>query len=249
MKLDIEYTDDAESQYVKCALVGFAGSGKTRSASTLPGRTLVISAEAGTRSLADFHIAYVNINSDKIKNSDGTVIHKPLSARERITKLGSILKYLRESNDYDNIYIDSITEISEQVLECVQIEFPDRKDSFPMWGEYGKRMRSIIKQFRDLQGYNVFMTCLAEYDQDENKRRFISCDVMGKIGKQLPQFFDEVLYTYVNAENEFRYFTKKTETGVAKDRSGKLDADMPADLGLVMLKINEKKKPKEKEKK
>jgi len=246
MKLDIEYTDDADSQSVKCLLVGFPGSGKTYSAVNLPGKTLIISAEAGTRSLADHHLAYININVEKVKNSDGTVTYKPLAARERIAKLGMVLKSLRESKEFDNVYIDSITEISEQVLECVQIEFPDRKDSFPMWGEYGKRMRSIIKQFRDLQGYNVFITCLAEYDQDENKRRFISCDVMGKIGKQLPQFFDEVLYTYVNAENEYRYFTKKTETGVAKDRSGKLDADMPADLGVVMLKINEKKQKKEK---
>lgn len=250
MKLDIEFTDDAANQNLKALLVGFSGAGKTYAASRLPGRTLVISAEGGLLSLKPFKIASIDITTklrtdakgNAVIGEDGKPVRDPLDYPQRIEKLGSILKMLREKKEYDNIFLDSITEIAECVVACVQKEFPDRKDSLPMWGEYAKRMKSIVKSFRDLPGYNVFMTCLAEYDKDENNRRFIGCDVVGKAGRQLPQFFDEVFYVYRNAEGQHRFFTKKIDTNVSKDRSGKLDEDMPADLGIAMIKIFEKEK-------
>jgi hypothetical protein len=246
MKLDIEYTNDASNQSIKALLVGFPGSGKTYQASKLPPKTLVISCEAGTLSLQDYKIPMINLNYNKVKKNDGTVVLEHLDAAGRLNKLGQIFNELKTKKEFDNIFLDSLTEVAETVLTVVQNEFPDRKDSFPMWGEYAKRMRRIVKSFRDLDGYNVFMTCLAEVDKDENNRRFIGCDVPGKIGKQLPQFFDEVLYLYMSPEGEHRFHTKKIDTNVSKDRSGKLDADMPADLGTVMIKIFEKQKKEEK---
>lgn len=238
-KIKIQNTNDAVNPKVKCIIYGEAGTGKTTLAGTLPGKTLILSAEAGLLSLRGKSIDYVNINT----SDDGSAIVEPSA---RINRLGAVFQMLRSETVYDNIFLDSITEIAEIMVASVQKEFPDRKDSFPMWGEYGKRMRSIVKSFRDLADYNVFMTCLSETDKDENARRFTACDVPGKIGKQLPQFFDEVFYSYVTPEGDYMLYTKKTETNQCKDRSGKLDAIMPADLGAVMLRIFEKK---EKEKK
>lgn len=254
MKLDLQYTDTASNNSAKILIYAPSGQGKTHTASTLAGKTLVISLEAGHLTLRPFHIPMYNLNSKPLvdeKNKPvlgptGIPLTTPLEPSERLEKLGAIYKSLKEKKEYDNIFIDSITELSECVLSIVQKEFPDRKDSFPMWGEYGKRMRSIIKSFRDLEGYNVIMTCLSEVDKDENNRRFMACDVAGKIGKQLPQFFDEVFYVYRNPEGDYRFYTKKTDTNVSKDRSGKLDEDIPADLGAAMLKIFENKKEEKK---
>lgn len=234
-KLKITSTDDAANENIKALLFGFAGSGKTYSAASLPGKTLIISCEGGLLGLRGKNIPVFDLAID----DEG----KPIADYAlRIRRLGEVFTYLNTTKEYDNVFLDSMTEIAEMLVVIVQKEFPDRKDSFPMWAEYGKRMRAIVKNFRDLKGYNVFMTCLAETDTDENKRRFLACDMPGKIGKQLPQFFDEVLYVYRNAEGEHRYFTKRTDTNISKDRSGKLDDDMPADLGLVMLKIFDKDK-------
>lgn len=235
-KIKIQNTNDAVNPCVKALIYGESGTGKTSLAGTLPGKTLVISAEAGLLSLRGKNIDYVNLNTD----DEGKTL---LTPQEKIDRLVAVYKYLVATKVYDNVFLDSITEIAEMQVAVVQAEFPDRKDSFPMWGEYGKRMRAIVKRFRDLEGYNVYMTCLAELDKDENMRRFWSCDVPGKIGKQLPQFFDEVLMTFVQ-DGEYKLQTKKLETNMCKDRSGKLDAVEPADLGVLMLKIFDK--PKEK---
>lgn len=241
-KPKIKNTKDTTGQRSKCLIYGDSGSGKTTLAGTLPSKTLIISAEAGLLSLAGKDIDYINLNVD----DDGVTIKEP---NMRLARLGKIFEMLSTDKPvYENVFLDSLTEIAECVISAVQLEFPDRKDSFPMWGEYAKRMRKIVKAFRDLENYNVFMTCLSDIDKDENNKRFVACDVPGKIGKQLPQFFDEVFYIYVTPEGERMLITQKTETLVCKDRSGKLDARMPADLGAVMLKMFERPQIKKGEK-
>jgi hypothetical protein len=234
----IQNTAKLNYGHIKSTITAFSGAGKTTLAGTIPGRVIVISGEGGLLPLMGKNIPYLDIS----KNDKGEVLTSPAA---RIARLSDIFKWLhagcpddkgKPTNAYDTIFLDSLTEISELLVAKLNADFPDRKDSFPMWGEYGKVMRSIVKNFRDLP-YNVFMTVLAEPDKDDTGKRFIGMDVSGSIGKKLGQYFDLVLYLHVDAEGNRSLITRSTDTIQCKDRSGKLDPKEPADLGLIMSKI------------
>ncbi len=222
-------TKASQHQRLKALIYGESGSGKTTLARTLGAKTLVISAEGGLLSVKGADIDYIDLALD----DEGQPI---VDARARLGRLSETFKWLHLGQDYRNVFVDSLTEIGEIMTESLNKEFPDRKDSFPMWGEYSKRMRSIVKGFRDLP-YNVFMTCVSEADKDDNNRRFQGFMLQGSISKKLPQYFDEVFYLYVNEEKKRSLITAKSESLLCKDRSNRLEPQEPADLSVIAGKI------------
>lgn len=227
-------TKDSPSQKVKALISGFSGSGKTTLAKTLPGKTILISAEAGLLCLKGSDIDYVDISVD----DKGTVLN---DSGQRLQRLKDVFSWLHTGTEYKNVFVDGITEISEVLIDELNKQFPDRKDTFPMWGEYSKKMRAIIKNFRDLP-YNVFITVVSEVDKDENNKRFAGFQVSGSISKKLPQYFDEVFYISIDAEKKRSLITQATDSIIAKDRSNKLDPVEDCDLSKIMAKINKKEK-------
>lgn len=232
-------TRDQEHQKIKCLIGGPSGAGKTTLSGTIDGKTLVISAESGLMSVAHKELDYIDLSRDDA----GNVLTDPAM---RIKRLEEIFKYLhlgcpgedgKATWRYKNVFLDSLTEVSEVLVQKYQKEFPDRKDTFPMWGEYGKAMRAIVKNFRDLP-YNVYMSAITEFDKDDNNKRFLSFCVSGSISNKLPQYFDEVFVLHVNAEGVRSLITRATDTLIhCKDRSGRLAPQEPADLGAIARKI------------
>lgn len=236
-------TKDSLQQKVKALILGPSGSGKTSLAKTLSGKSIVISAEAGLLCLKGADLDYIDITT----NDKGDVLTTSLA---RLQRLMHVFEWLHAGQDYKNVYVDGLTEISEILVEELNRQFPDRKDSFPMWGEYNKKMRSVIKNFRDLP-YNVFITTVTKIDKDENNRRITTFQVAGSIAEKLPQYFDEVFYVHVDENKKRHLVTSLSDTIPAKDRSGRLAPLEEADLSLIMDKINKKQQPiteKEKEK-
>lgn len=225
---------------LKAIVYGKPGVGKTTLASTLPGRTLIISAESGLLSIARFDLPVFDITID---DSGSSV---PIS--KRYDRLSEVFKYL-ETDDaiklYDNIFIDSLTEISQNLSEKLQAEFTDNKDTIKMWGEYAKRMKAMIKAFRDLPYYNVIFSALEKEDQDEFKRKSIKINVQGSISGDIPAFFDEVFYyTIIDAEDGSSrrvLITQPNSKVVAKDRSGKLELVEEPNLSHIFNKIKQPK--------
>lgn len=235
-------TSNQEHQKIKALIGGPSGAGKTTLAGTLNGKTLIVSAESGLMSVADKEIDFIDLS----RNDKDEVITEPA---QRIARLSEVFKYLHAgcpSEDgkatwkYKNVFLDSLTEISELLVAKLNKDFPDRKDSFPMWGEYGKIMRSIVKNFRDLP-YNVWMSVITEVDKDENNKRYVSFKVAGSIADQLPQYFDEVFQVHVDAEGKRSLITRASDVLIhCKDRSRKLLPIEVADLGEVVRKIETK---------
>lgn len=225
-------TKDSPQQKVKALLAGPSGSGKTTLAKTLTGKTILISAEAGLLCLKGSDIDYIDIST----NDKGEVLNTPA---ERLRRLADVFAWLHQGQEYKNVFVDGITEISELFVEELNKQFPNRADAFPMWGEYAKKMRSVIKNFRDLP-YNVFLTAVSEVDKDENNKRFMGFQVAGSISKKLPQYFDEVFFVHVNAEGKRTLVTQATDTIIAKDRSNKLNAVEEPNLAEILAKINKK---------
>jgi hypothetical protein len=117
-------------------------------------------------------------------------------------------------------------------------KFPDRKDSFVLYGENLKRTRDAVKSFRDIPKYNMIMTCLSQFEKDENGRRFAGFQMAGRIADELPQYFDEVFYVNVAKDGARSLLTSATDTNpFPKDRSRRLAPQEAADLTLIWQKI------------
>lgn len=231
-------TDQVGDSSLKILVYGESGAGKTTLAGTIKEPTLIISAEAGLLSLKGKKIDVIDLSLD----DEGKVIPQ----ENRIVRLSEVYKYLltdEAKKKYKWIFVDSLTEISQNLMAALYKEFPERKDTLPMYGENSKRMRSIVKTFRDLPFYNVVITALSMVDKDENNQRYTGINIVGKLSDSLPAFFDEVFYLHVDKETSERVLvTEKSDKLVCKDRSGKLDKFEKPDLSQIASKILGEKK-------
>ena len=129
---------------------------------------MIISAEAGLLCLSDKQIDVIDISRD----DEGRLIPK----ESRIDRLGEAYKYIlsdEAKKKYKWIFIDSLTEISQCLMDKLSVEYPEKSQSLVMYGENAKRMRSLVKSFRDIAEYNIVMTALSQNEKDENNQRFI----------------------------------------------------------------------------
>jgi phage nucleotide-binding protein len=228
-------TKNIHQERLKILIFGKSGAGKTTLAGTIEEPTLIISAESGLLSLADKECDVIELNTD----DEG----KLLPREKRIDRLMDIYKFLNNSeNKYKWIFIDSLTEIGQNLIEKLNVKYPTPDKKLMMWGEYSQEIRGIIKAFRDLPNYNVVFTCLAVEDRDENGRLEIGVDLAGKISQQVPQYFDEVLYLHIKKLNEtedvHQLLCRPVEVvPLVKDRSGKLSKIEKPNLKLIADKI------------
>lgn len=222
---------------LKFLIIGESGAGKTSLALTIDEPTIIISAEAGLLPLRGKSIDVIDITTDDAGNL--------LPKESRIARLGEAYKYLLTDTareKYRWVFIDSLTEISQNLVEQLQQEFPERKDSLVLYGENAKRLRALIKSFRDLPGYNVIFTALSATEKDENNRRFTGVSVVGSMADKMPAFFDEVLYLHAEKDEETGatkrvLVTEKSDRLMAKDRSGLLSKFEPANIKQIVNKI------------
>lgn len=241
----VQSTKDISQNRLKILIYGQAGVGKTSLAATLNEKVLIISAEAGLLSLAGHDIDTIDLTLD----DNGEQIEK----EKRAQRLGEVFGYVCEEETrkkYDWLFLDSLTEISQNMIEALALVYTDPKDTIKMWGDYNKKARALIKNFRDLPYYNVAFTALEAVDKDENNRRYIRPDMQGGIGKQLCGFFDEVLYMYIDDTTDTSQravATQPRENVQAKDRSGCLNALEKPDLQVIVDKIRAGKTKTKKE--
>jgi hypothetical protein len=237
----VNLKDASAASPIKMLVFGSSGIGKTSLAKTTGEPTLVISAEAGLLSIAGADVDVFDISKD----SSGALLEKD----KRIARLGEVYKHLltaEAQNRWKWIIVDSITEISQNMVEKLQVEFPDAKDTLRLYGENAKLMRALIKSFRDLPHYNVVFTALSEDDKDESNKRYIGISMVGKMSQQIAGYLDEVLFYFIrkdDAGNETRLLlTQPVEGIIAKDRSGKLSKFEEPNLAAIAKKITVSKK-------
>lgn len=220
---------------LKIILSGVSGSGKTTAVKSLKDagfNPLIISFESGLLSIAGADIDYI----DGTKDDNGAIIPKEL----RVNRLSEAYKFIlsdEAKKKYDTIFVDSLTEISQCMFDFLRKEYPERKDNLVLYGDLGQKMRDAIKAFRDVPHYHVVKTCLTKIEKDENAKRYMGFDLIGSISDKLPQFYDEVIYIRVKDDGTREYVCNPTDSVIAKDRSGKLSATEPADLGAIFHKI------------
>lgn len=217
---------------IKIVVAGESGNGKTYLAKSITEKVLIVSAEGGLRAVAGSNIDYMDITVD----DDNKLVPK----EKRFSKIPEIYAYLCKPEtqaNYGWVFIDSLTEIGQNLYEELSLKFPDRKDALVLWSEYASRMRGMIKSFRDLPHYNVVFTVLCVTDKDQDGKRMKVIDLNGSISEKLPQFFDEVFYLNVQDRVRTLITDKTAALGFTKDRSGTLELQEPADLMKIAGKI------------
>lgn len=213
-------TNQVTSHGVKILTYGLSGAGKTGAISTLPA-PVVASAESGLMPLRKMNIRFAEIK---------TLLD--------IIEFYMWCKSSHEATQYASIAIDSLSEIAEVVLAN---ELKLVKDPRQAYGEIITKMTSLVRDFRDLPGKNVYMSAKAEFTKDDQGRMFWLPMMPGnKLGQQLPYFFDEVFYMHTQEWEGKKYHLVQTHQSgqiVAKDRSGALQPVELADLGMLINKI------------
>lgn len=215
-------------------MLGFHFNTETRTWEPVPGyvpeKVCVLSAEGGLLAVRDL------LKKGLVEGFEVENIHDFQTAFDALTHDPAFIER------YQWVFIDSLTEISGRCEEAMAEKYPDRSQSFAMWGEYAKTMNRLVKGFRDLRNFNVVFTCLETVEKDETGKRYKAPAVYGRdLKEKLPSYFDEVLYLQlvadVNGQTVRQFVTEVMDELPAKDRSGKLDLIEPANLLHIKYKI------------
>lgn len=235
-------TESTANERISVIIYGESGTGKTTLAKTVPDkdRALIINAENGLLSLKGEKIPVYDITVDKDGNK--------LDRKYRFEKLIHLLKMLNTDEfkaKYDWLIFDSLTEITQCLVEFLKGKYPDKKDVLNVWGEYTDHVQQLAKEVRDFAPYNIVILALESVDKDESGRRFTGIDISGKVSMRIPALFDECfqLKTFTNEQGQQQRFliTSKYENNIVKDRSGKLNQFEEPNLTTIINKIHSTK--------
>ena len=212
------------AKYLNCMIYGDSGVGKTHlagSADAVPELrpVLMIDFEGGTESLVR---NYPEVQQVRVETWD---------------EMQAVYDELhRGQHGFQTVILDSLTEIQKfnmySIMEELATKRPDLDQDVPGMREWGKnleQMRKFVRGFRDLRMNTVF-TALRKDDVDQKTGvRTTMPSLSGKLAGEVAAFLDIVGYYYVKrvGQGEEAYdarllLTKKTETIIAKDRTGTL---------------------------
>jgi len=227
MAIKIKSTKDFKSNGVKVLVYGASGVGKTRLCATAP-RPIILSAEEGLLSLAEEDVDYI-----KIKN---------------VKDLDEAYNFVKKSEEYDTICLDSVSEIAELLLEELKPDFNDKRQAY---GKMADAIQPMIRRFRDIQGKNVVFISKMDVKVDEESGSTSYEPLLpGRvIPLHLPYMFDEVfcmrMTPYKKGKESVSYLqTARDRQYTAKDRSGKLDMNEKCNLTDLFNKIKNGKEEK-----
>lgn len=199
---------------------GPSGAGKTYAARTCPGKTLVVSAEAGLLSLRDVDLDVATIKAFH----DLKMVYVMLIDNEP---------------RYEWVYIDSLSEVAEI---CLNEEMGKTPHGVKAYGEMMTSVMRLVKAFRDLP-INVVFTAKQGRDVDPEGIAYKAADLPGKkLSVKVPYELDLVFGLGLHKDEEgrtHRYFQTMEANGVqAKDRSGALDTFEKPDWAAIHSKIS-----------
>lgn len=205
-------TKDVHEDGVKMLMYGASGSGKTTLIKTAP-NPFIISSESGLLALAGEDIPATEVKSEK--------------------DLDEAYKYVVES-DYDTICLDSLSDIAESILAELKGKYSDGRQAY---GRLQDIIGKYVRLFRDMKGKNVYITA-KEAKVDLNGVTVTQPSMPGQtLTNNIPYFFDLLLRLEADKKGNRTIHTAASFTQICKDRSGKLDSKVEADLGLIIKTI------------
>jgi len=217
-------------------------SGKSTIAGTLPGRTLMIQAsilESGSESAVslarllknDLYVTTFNSPSDLMR----------------------IIKELEQDKDFDNIYIDGVTAVTEQLTVDPRISAITKKNNWDGFRELGIEVRAFMHAAKNLtypgnaaKAKNVFVTCSLKTKSDPNGNIIdVEMEAKGNVAVSEITKLGEAVITLVKVQTddgEVRKLLTKSQGYWPGRIDGLLDQENPGmidpDLGQVLALLN-----------
>jgi hypothetical protein len=246
-----------EVRGAKVLLLGPTGIGKTTQAKSLdPERSLLVDCEAGDLSILDWPAPTMRIDNwpdarDLACRIGGPNKSFPAAACYSPAHFEAIGGYLENLDQYQNIFVDSLTQISrlsfrwaEQQPEAFS-ERTGRKDTRATYGLHGREMILWLNQLQHARAKNVIFVAIAERVVDELRHAEWQLQAEGsKTSRELPGIIDEIVsYQFLDFNDgkpPTRGFvcTNPNPWGYpAKDRSGRLAQIEEPDLGKLLTKL------------
>lgn len=213
-----------------------SGAGKTMLCATAP-KPVIISAEAGLLSLNRRNLERVHGVGNPHVTYDIPVMQ--VTNIDQLTE--AYMFFARDPNarHFTTICLDSLTEIGEVVLSNAKKTVKDPRQAY---GELIERVTWLVKAFRDLPGWHIYMSAKMEaMDTGAGVMKFGPSMPGSKLGQALPYLFDEVFrLAIVQDQQGNKYRAIQTEEDMqytAKDRSGVLDKLERPDLTYIFNKL------------
>lgn len=229
--------EEAVSNGVKVMVYAPAGTGKTMLNATLP-NPVIVSAESGLLSLAPSNIERV-FGAGR----EDITYNIPVIKIRNLADLRDAYAWFRDSHEamqYQTASVDSITEILEQILSAAKKAAKDPRQAY---GELAVQGEQCIREFRDLAGWNVYMSSkMAPYkDELSGITKYGPMAPGSKLGAAIPYFFDMLFALRIGQEHHedgsitnYRYLqTQPCIQYEAKDRSGALAVQEAPHLGSI----------------
>lgn len=220
----MKLTEALQTAGVSAIIYGESGIGKTRFAGTLPGKTLILAAEAnGIKTLA---------RSENAGNIEIVYLPEPgATIEETNDRYNRYFDALMVRDlAYDNIVLDSATELANILL--IQKTDPSKNGGIPTMKNYGevqfamKRYLRILRDLAQVKGKNVIVIALeAELVLSQNADAQTSKTHPALSGKKLsPEaegLFDIVAHLEKRSDGTRVFRLEGNDQFVAKDRFGR----------------------------
>jgi phage nucleotide-binding protein len=208
---------DLKNDKVSALIYSAPGNGKTSTIGMLKGKTLIIDIDKGTSVLAG-------------KSADISVIR----VDNELNDLFAVLKKLNESCPFDNVCIDSLSELEKSMLTI--LGRTGKNNSVPELQHYQQvmfKMADICRQFRSLPA-NIIFTAWEQYVEHISptgeKYTMAKPMLSGKSADTICGLCDVVGRIRFNKEGERVILLTASATEIAKDRINKRTACRPEDL-------------------
>lgn len=226
MAFVIKKADETLSHGLKVLLYGSSGVGKTTMIGTLPGKTLLLNAENGVLVLKDCPNAK-NIDIIDVK-----------TVPDIVSVYQSLLS--GELSGYDNIVLDSLSEIGEAMFTQIELDPNVNKEYGGLYTTFRSRMVELIKAFRDLKGYNVVLIALADQVDLNGIIKMMPSLPHKKTQASIMALFDECLYLETSSDGTRHVRTTETNMFMAKSRMKIEDNNTDLDFSKLYPELNKK---------
>jgi len=220
----MKLSEALKSSGVSAIVYGESGIGKTHFAGTLPGKTLIIAAEAnGIKTLA---------RSANVASIDVEYLPAPANSIDETMMLYNkfFSDLMLRDLPYDNIVLDSATELANNLL-LLKAD-PDKNGGTPTMKNYGdvqfsmRRYLRILRDLAEMKGKNIVVIALeAELVLSQNSDVQTSKTHPALSGKKLsPEaegLYDIVAHLEKKSDGTRVFRLEGNDSFVAKDRFGR----------------------------
>jgi len=250
----------AERRGSKICIVGQSGVGKTSLLRTVdPHSTLFIDLESGDLAVQDVAVDQLRPQTWPELRDLACFLAGPaenLSAKSTygaehyaraVEQFGSEETLAK----YKTIFLDSLTVASRMCFAWAEHQ-PEafnkqgQKDLLGVYGTLGREMMQFVGRLQHARMNNIVFVCLLEEKEDDFKRKSWQLQLEGsKTPRELPGVVDELITLAIIRPDDgepYRAFVTNPDNPFgfpAKDRSGRLDAMEPPDLGRLFNKLND----------